>query len=104
MVRQEGVPNEWFKWNLFLYSIASEANTWYSFASFEVGGNWNQLNFCQKILPIRKIQHLRKQVINFTHGEEEGIDQPWNRINELIEQGPRLGFSGDVICIHFYFP
>jgi hypothetical protein len=41
MVRQEGVPDEWFKWNLFPYSLASEAKTWYSFASFEVEGNWN---------------------------------------------------------------
>jgi hypothetical protein len=36
MVRQEGVPDEWFKWNLFPYSLAGEAKTWYSFASFEV--------------------------------------------------------------------
>jgi hypothetical protein len=36
-------------------------------------------------------------VITFTQGEEEGIDQAWNRFNELIEQGPRLGFSGDVL-------
>jgi hypothetical protein len=38
-VRQEGVPDEWFKWNLFPYSLAVEAKTWYSFASFEVEGN-----------------------------------------------------------------
>jgi hypothetical protein len=42
-VRQEGVPDEWFKWNLFPYSLAGEAKTWYSFASFEVKGNWNKL-------------------------------------------------------------
>jgi hypothetical protein len=39
MVCQEGVPDEWFKWNLFPYSLVGEANTWYSFASFEVEGN-----------------------------------------------------------------
>jgi hypothetical protein len=38
-VRQEGVPDEWFKWNLFPYSLAGNAKTWYSFASFEVEGN-----------------------------------------------------------------
>jgi hypothetical protein len=38
-VSQEGVPDEWFKWNLFPYSLAGEAKTWYSFASFEVEGN-----------------------------------------------------------------
>jgi hypothetical protein len=27
MVRQEGVPDEWFKWNLFPYSLSSEAKT-----------------------------------------------------------------------------
>jgi hypothetical protein len=35
-------------------------------------------------------------------GEEEGIDQDWDRFNELIEQGPRLGFSGDVL-LHTFF-
>lgn len=35
-IRQEGVPDEWFKWNLFPYSLAGEAKTWYSFAPFEV--------------------------------------------------------------------
>ena len=28
------------------------------------------------------------QVINFAQGEEEGIDQAWDRFNGLIEQGP----------------
>jgi hypothetical protein len=63
-VRQEGVPDEWFKWNLFPYSLAGEAKTWYSFVSFEVEGNWN------KFFPISKVQHLRRQVITFTQGEE----------------------------------
>jgi hypothetical protein len=103
-VRQEGVPDEWFKWNLFPYSLADEAKTWYSFASFEVEGNWNKLTkkFCEKFFPISKVQHLRRQVITFTQ-EEEGIDQAWNRFNELIEQGPRLGFSGDVLLHTFFF-
>jgi hypothetical protein len=42
-------------------------------------------------------------VINFTQGEEEGLDQAWNRFNELIEQRPRLGFSGDVLLHTFFF-
>jgi hypothetical protein len=104
-VRQEGVPNEWFKWNLFPYSLVNEAKTWYSFASFEVEGNWNKLRkkFCEKFFPISKVQHLRRQVITFTQGEEEWIDQAWNRFNELIEQGPRLDFSGDVLLHTFFF-
>jgi hypothetical protein len=35
-------------------------------------------------------------------GEEEGINQAWNRFNELIEQGP-LSFSGDVLLHTFFF-
>jgi hypothetical protein len=85
-VHQEGFPDEWFKWNLFPYSLTSEAKTWYSFASFEVEGNWNKLTkkFCEKFFPISKVQHLRRQVITFTQ-EEQGIDQAWNRFNELIK-------------------
>jgi hypothetical protein len=104
-VHQEGVPDEWFKWNLFPYSLAGEAKTWYSFASFEVEGNWNQLakKFCEKFFPISKVQHLRRQVITFMQGEEKGIDQAWDRFNGLIKQGPRLGFSGDVLLHTFFF-
>jgi hypothetical protein len=104
-LRQEGVPVEWFKWNLFPYSIAGEAKTWYSFASFEVEGNWNKLTkrFFEKFFPISKVQHLMRHVITFTQGEEEGIDQAWNRFNELIEQGPRLDFSSDVLLHIFLF-
>jgi hypothetical protein len=36
-------------------------------------------------------------------GEEEGIDQAWDMFNELIEQGPRLGFSSDVLLHTFFF-
>jgi hypothetical protein len=42
-------------------------------------------------------------MITFMQGEEEGIDQTWDRFNELIEQGPRLGFSGDVLLHTFFF-
>jgi hypothetical protein len=81
------------------------SKTWYSFASFEVEGNWNKLTkkFCEKFFPISKVQHLRRQVITFTQGDEEGIDQAWNRFNELIEQGPRLIFSGGVLLHTIFF-
>jgi hypothetical protein len=94
-VHQEGVP----------YSLAGEAKTWYSFASFEVEGKWNKLTnkFCEKFFPISKVQHLKRQVITFTQGEEEGIDQAWNRFNELIEHGPRLGISSDILLHTFFF-
>jgi hypothetical protein len=105
MVRQKGVPDDWFKWNLFPYSLADEAIKWYPFASFEVEGNWNQLikKFCAKFFPISKIQHIRVQVINFKQGEEERIDQAWNRFNELVEQELRLRFPGDVFLHTFFF-
>jgi hypothetical protein len=103
-VRQQGVLDEWFKWNLFPHLLAGEATTWYSFASFEVG-NWNKLTkkFCEMFFPISKVQHLRRRVITFMQVEEEGIDQAWNRFNDLIEQGPRLSFSGDVLLHTFFF-
>jgi hypothetical protein len=44
------------------------------------------------------------QVINFKQGEEEGIDQAWNRFNGLVEQGPRLGFPDDVLLHTLSFP
>jgi hypothetical protein len=59
--------------------------------------------FCEKFFPISKVQHLRRQVINFMQGEEEGIDQAWDRFIGLIEQGPRLGFSGDILLHTFFF-
>jgi hypothetical protein len=40
----EGVPDEWLKWNLFPYSLAGEAKSWYSFASFEVRRQLEQVD------------------------------------------------------------
>jgi hypothetical protein len=98
---RQGVLDEWFKWNLFPYSLAGNAKLWYSFASFEVEGNWNKLTkkFCEKFFPISKVQHLRRKLITFMQGEEEGIDQAWDRFNELIEQGPRC-----TLAYIFLFP
>jgi hypothetical protein len=99
----EGVPDEWLKWNLFPYSLAGEAKSWYSFASFEVEGNWNKLTkkFCEKFFPISKVLHLRRQVITFTQGGRDR--RSLESVNELIEQGPRLGFSGEVLLHTFFF-
>jgi hypothetical protein len=52
---------------------------------------------------ISRVQNVRRQVINFAQGEEEGIDQACERFNGLIKQGPRLRFSGDVLLHTFYF-
>jgi hypothetical protein len=42
-------------------------------------------------------------VLTFNQGEDEGIDEAWDRFNELLERGPNLGFSGDLMLHTFYF-
>ena len=42
---------------------------------------------------------MRKQIINFKQGEDEGIDQASERFNELVEKEPKLGFTGDSISM-----
>jgi hypothetical protein len=86
-VQQEGVLVDWYKWSLFPFSLAYKVKRWHSLASFEVEGNWNRLvkKFCEKFFPISRVQNVRKQVINFAQGEEEGIDQAWERFNGLIK-------------------
>jgi hypothetical protein len=68
-VQQEGVHVDWYICNLFPYSLAS----------FKVEGNLNRLvkKFCEKFFLISRVQNVRKQVISFAQGEEEGIDQAW---------------------------
>jgi hypothetical protein len=42
-------------------------------------------------------------VPTFKQGENEGIDEAWDRFNELLERGPNLGFSSDLMLHTFYF-
>jgi hypothetical protein len=42
-------------------------------------------------------------VLTFKQGEDEGIDEAWDHFNELLEQGPNLGFSVDLMLHTFYF-
>jgi hypothetical protein len=42
-------------------------------------------------------------VLTFKQGEDEGIDEAWDRFHELRERGPNLGFSGDLMLHTFYF-
>jgi hypothetical protein len=104
-VQQEGVPVAWFKWNLFPFSLKDEARRWYTLASIEAKGNWDELvkKFLLKFFPINKVQDLRRQVLTFKQGEDEGIDEAWDRFNELFERGSNLGFSGDLMLHTFYF-
>jgi hypothetical protein len=73
--------------------------------SVEVKGSWDELvkKFLSKFFPIRKVQDLRRQVISFKQGEDEGNDEACDRFNELLERGPNLGFSGYLMLHTFYF-
>jgi hypothetical protein len=42
-------------------------------------------------------------VLTFKQGEDEGIDEAWDRFNELLARGTNLGFSGDLMLHTFYF-
>jgi hypothetical protein len=42
-VHQEVVPAAWLKWNLFPFSLEDEARRWYTLASVEVKGDWDEL-------------------------------------------------------------
>jgi hypothetical protein len=42
-------------------------------------------------------------VLTFKEEEDEGIDEAWDRFNELLEQGPNLRFSCDLMLHTFYF-
>jgi hypothetical protein len=42
-------------------------------------------------------------VLTFKQGEDEGIDEAWDCFNKLLERGPNLGFSGDLMLHTFYF-
>jgi hypothetical protein len=42
-------------------------------------------------------------VLTFKQGEEEGIDEACDCFNELLEQGPNLRFSSDLMLRTFYF-
>jgi hypothetical protein len=74
---QQGVSTGWFKWNLFPFSVEDEARRWYTLASIEAKGNWDELvkKFLLKFFPIRKFQDLRRQVLTFKQGEDEGIHE-----------------------------
>jgi hypothetical protein len=102
---QQGLPADWYKWNLCPYSLADEAKRWHSLASFKVEGNWIRLvkKFCERFFQISKVQNVRRLVLNFAQGKEEGINHAWERFNGLMKQGPKLGFSDDVVLHTFYF-
>jgi hypothetical protein len=102
---QQGLLAAWFKWNHFPFSLEDEARRWYTLASVEAKGNWDELvkKFLLKFFPISKVQDLRRQVLSFKQEEDEGINEDWDRFNELLEQGPNLGFSDDLMLHTFYF-
>jgi hypothetical protein len=76
----------------FPFSLEDEARRWYTLASIEAKGNWDELvkKFLLKFFPISKVQDLRRQVLNFKQGEDEEIDEAWDHFNKL-----RTGASED---------
>jgi hypothetical protein len=42
-------------------------------------------------------------VLTFKQEVDEGINEAWDRFNKLLERGPNLGFSGDLMLHTFYF-
>jgi hypothetical protein len=61
----------------FPFSLKNEARRWYTLVSVEAKGNWDELvkKFLLKFFPISKVQDLRRQVLTFKQGEDEGIDE-----------------------------
>jgi hypothetical protein len=103
---QQEVSAAWFKWNLFPFSLEDEARRWYTLASVESKGNWDEIvkKFLLKFSPISKVQDIRRQVLNFKQGEDEGMDEAWDHFNELrFEQGLNRGSSSDLMLHTFYF-
>jgi hypothetical protein len=103
-VQQKGVPAAWFKWNIFPFSLEDEARRWYTLVFVEAKENWDELvkKFLLKFFRISKVQDKRRQVLSFKQGEDEEIDEAWDYFNELLEQGPNLGFFGDLMLHTFY--
>jgi hypothetical protein len=101
---QQGVPAAWFKWNLFPFSLEDEVRKWYTLASVEVKGSWDESvkKFLLKFFPM-KSPRLKEAVLSFKQGDDEGIDEDWDRFSELLEQGLNLGFPGDLMLHTFYF-
>jgi hypothetical protein len=91
--------------NLFPFPLEDEAQIWYTFESVEAKGNWDEQvkKFLLKFFPISRVQDLSRQVLPFKQGEDGGIDEAWDRFNELLEQGLNLGFSSDLMLHTFYF-
>jgi hypothetical protein len=70
-----------------------------------VKGSWDDLlkKFLSMFFPMRNVQDLRRQVLNFKQGEDEGIDEAWDRFNELLEQGLNLRFFGELMLHTLFF-
>jgi hypothetical protein len=66
IVQQEGVLAAWFKWNLFPFSLEDDAQKWYTLKELVK-------KFLLKFFPISKVQDLRRQVLSFKQGEDEGL-------------------------------
>jgi len=101
---QDGVPVEWVKWNLFPFTLVDKAKRWYQVAAIEAQGDWQMLEqkFLTKFFSILRVHKLRKEVWNFEQKTDEDIDEAWERLNDLLLQGPPLGVTPEM-AIHIFF-
>ena len=50
-----------------------------------------------------RVYKLRRQVWNFEQKEGEDIDEAWERLNDLLSQGPNLGVTSPELLSIFYY-
>jgi hypothetical protein len=73
--------------------------------SIEAKGNWDELTkkLLSKLFPISKVQELRRQMLNFKQGEDEGIDVAWDSLMNYLSKARTWDFLVTWCCIPFIF-
>ncbi|WVZ85151.1 hypothetical protein U9M48_032102 [Paspalum notatum var. saurae] len=69
---------------------------------------YNQLEklkqkFLARFFSPLKVYKLRKQIFNFEQRQNEDIDEAWERLDDMLTQGPLLGVTPDVHIHTFYY-
>ena len=102
---QDGVLLEWVKWNLFPFTLVDKANKWYQAASIEAKGDWEILEqkFISRFVSPLKVHKLRKAIWAFEQRWNEDIDEAWERLDNMLTQGPLLGVTPDMHIQVFYY-
>ncbi|WVZ63355.1 hypothetical protein U9M48_012992, partial [Paspalum notatum var. saurae] len=84
---------------------AQATNKWYQDASIEAKGDWEILEqkFLARFFSPLKVYKLRKQIFNFEQRRNEDIDEAWERLDDMLTQGPLIGVTPDVHIHTFYY-